>query len=283
MPIQSYLMMYFAGSGWQYGKRKISAMSNEQFNKLTPEQLLQQHSIELKNMLPTLEKSLNDVTPLVKILIEQYGDFIIEAIKVMPKVVENVGAGLGKQIFDIGEGSLLDLLIKNAKSAKATSGFPGLLPAAYAQESKAATGVFKLDTFKETKSKLESKFFGPPEQVFAPLSKIGKIGINITKAKQDVFKKAKQGVAIQQKIEKETFPFTFAQKKLFKSYVKAVGDKNKILPKAPSNKLSSSQIQKKTFLTAKIQQLIVKIKTVKLSNLVGFEVYIKWFQEGKPD
>ncbi len=41
MPIQSYLMMYFAGSGWQYGKRKISAMSNEEFNKLTPEQLLQ--------------------------------------------------------------------------------------------------------------------------------------------------------------------------------------------------------------------------------------------------
>ncbi len=90
MPIQSYLMMYFAGSGWQYGKRKISAMSNEQFNKLTSEELLMQHSIELKNMLPTLERSLNDVTPLVRILIEQYGDFIKEALKAIPQAVQNV-------------------------------------------------------------------------------------------------------------------------------------------------------------------------------------------------
>ncbi len=88
MPIQSYLMMYFAGSGWQYGKRKISAMSNEQFNKLTPEELLKQHSIELKNMLPTLNKSLNDVTPLVKTLILQYGDFIKEALRAIGPAIE---------------------------------------------------------------------------------------------------------------------------------------------------------------------------------------------------
>ncbi len=91
MPIQSYLMMYFAGSGWQYGKRKISAMSNEQFNKLTPEQLLQQHTLELKNMIPTLERSLNDVTPLVRILIEQYGDFIKEALNAVPHALEHAG------------------------------------------------------------------------------------------------------------------------------------------------------------------------------------------------
>ncbi len=88
MPIQSYLMMYFAGSGWQYGKRKISAMSNEQFNKLTPEDLLAQHSIELKNMLPTLNKTLNDVTPLVKTLIIQYGDFIKEALHAIGPAIE---------------------------------------------------------------------------------------------------------------------------------------------------------------------------------------------------
>ncbi len=99
MPIQSYLMMYFAGSGWQYGKRKISAMSNEQFNKLTPEELLQKHSIELKNMLPTLEKTLKDVTPLIKILIEQYGEFIVEAIRVTPKVAQTTGFDIGTEIL----------------------------------------------------------------------------------------------------------------------------------------------------------------------------------------
>ncbi len=90
MPIQSYLMMYFAGSGWQYGKRKISAMSNEQFNKLTPEELLKQHSIELKNMLPTLTKTLSDVTPLVEMLIKQYADFIKVAIETIPEFTKTI-------------------------------------------------------------------------------------------------------------------------------------------------------------------------------------------------
>ncbi len=88
MPIQSYLMMYFAGSGWQYGKRKISAMTNEQFNKLTPQELIKQHTEELKDILPTLEKSLNDVTPLVGVLIEQYGDFVKTALAAVPTAIE---------------------------------------------------------------------------------------------------------------------------------------------------------------------------------------------------
>ncbi len=65
-------------------------MSNEQFNKLTPEELLKQHSIELKNMLPTLDKTLNDVTPLIATLIEQYGDFVREALKAIPESIGNI-------------------------------------------------------------------------------------------------------------------------------------------------------------------------------------------------
>ncbi len=131
MPIQSYLMMYFAGSGWQYGKRKISAMSNEQFNKLTPEELLQQHSIELKNMLPTLSKTLNDVTPLVSLLIEQYGDFIVEALKVTPKVVSQVSGEVSKFVKQelVGEDSLfawLKLQFPSLPSAEARRGASGL-------------------------------------------------------------------------------------------------------------------------------------------------------------
>ncbi len=89
MPIQSYLMMYFAGSAWQFGKRKISAKSNEEFNKLTMKTLLEEHTMELKSVIPTLEKSLDDVTPLVKVLIEQYGDFVREAIAATPQAIEN--------------------------------------------------------------------------------------------------------------------------------------------------------------------------------------------------
>ncbi len=90
MPIQSYLMMYFAGSAWQFGKRKISAKSNEEFNNLTMKTLLEEHTMELKSVIPTLERSLQDVTPLIRILIEQYGDFIKEALQVIPVVAKDV-------------------------------------------------------------------------------------------------------------------------------------------------------------------------------------------------
>ncbi len=90
MPIQSYLMMYFAGSGWQYGKRKISAMSNEEFNKLDMKTLLEQHTMELKSIQPTLEGALRDINPLIKILIEQYGEFIRIAIDTIPQVAKEL-------------------------------------------------------------------------------------------------------------------------------------------------------------------------------------------------
>jgi len=107
MPIQSYLMMYFAGSAWQFGKRKISAKSNEEFNKLTMKTLLEEHTMELKSVIPTLEKSLNDVTPLIRILIEQYGDFIREAFGALEGAIGNIfqgtsqTSGQGSDIFGV--------------------------------------------------------------------------------------------------------------------------------------------------------------------------------------
>ncbi len=34
-------MMYFAGAGWQIGKRKISAIPNQEFNKMSAKDLLE--------------------------------------------------------------------------------------------------------------------------------------------------------------------------------------------------------------------------------------------------
>ncbi len=88
MPIQSYLMMYFAGAGWQIGKRKISAIPNDQFNKLSAKDLLEGFTADLRSTIPTLERSLQDITPLVKILIEQYGEFAREIIAATPSAIE---------------------------------------------------------------------------------------------------------------------------------------------------------------------------------------------------
>ncbi len=93
MPIQSYLMMYFAGAGWQIGKRKISAIPNDQFNKMSANDLLQGFTADLKGSIPTLERSLQDISPLIRVLIEQYGDFVREALAAVPQAITNIFSG----------------------------------------------------------------------------------------------------------------------------------------------------------------------------------------------
>ncbi len=90
MGAQSFIMMFQAGEGWQYGKRRISAMSNEDFNKLTPERLLQNQAATLRSSLGTIEKSMRDMTPMIRTIVSQYGDFLLEIIKVLPKVSQDV-------------------------------------------------------------------------------------------------------------------------------------------------------------------------------------------------
>ncbi len=110
MPIQSYLMMYFAGAGWQIGKRKISAIPNDKFNNMSANDLLKGFTADLRETIPTLESSLQDVTPLVRILIEQYGDFIKEILKVTPVVSKDVLFG-DQGIFsptEVGNKALID-------------------------------------------------------------------------------------------------------------------------------------------------------------------------------
>ncbi len=93
MPIQSYLMMYFAGAGWQIGKRKVSAIPNDKFNPMSAKDLLQDFTADLRESIPVLERSLQDITPLIRTLIEQYGDFIKVAIDTIPQFAQNVFGG----------------------------------------------------------------------------------------------------------------------------------------------------------------------------------------------
>ncbi len=85
MGAQSFIMMFQAGEGWQYGKRRISAMSNEDFNKLTPERLLQNQAATLRSSIGTIEKSMNAMTPMIGTIIHQYADFARQIVAQVPK------------------------------------------------------------------------------------------------------------------------------------------------------------------------------------------------------
>ncbi len=101
MMSQSWIMMYAAGGAWQYGKRRISAMSNEEFNKLLPIDLLKEHTEMLRSAIPTISKSIQDMTPLINTLMTQFGTFVNEAIKAIPQTITNVLGTPGGEFSNI--------------------------------------------------------------------------------------------------------------------------------------------------------------------------------------
>ncbi len=269
MPIQSYLMMYFAGSAWQFGKRKISAKSNEEFNNLTMKTLLEEHTMELKSVIPTLERSLNDITPLIRILIEQYGDFIKEAIKATPVAIQNV---IGTTAFQANNLASIEAWLKNV--------FPSLPATAYAEMAKDIqtnqVGDFSLEAFPDK----------PKQKITTPvgINPITGVAFNPhlpdplkTQAEQII--KGQEGLKISQKVQR--ILLTATQTRLFTRYKSFTEARNAVIKqiaswkaqgKSPSTFMLTS-LRNFDIQLAKSRQQINQTKTV---NLKGFEVYFKW-------
>lgn len=105
---QGFAIMYFGGAGWQFGKRKVSGMSNDEVNAMTPEQFLDKLNGELKGMVPSMQQGMKDMTPLINTTITQFGSYIREAIKAFPEAIGNIlrdptatAGGIGSDIFGV--------------------------------------------------------------------------------------------------------------------------------------------------------------------------------------
>ncbi len=79
MGIQSAVMAEQFGTMFQYGKRRISAMSNEEFNALTPEKLQQRMTMNLQGMIPEMEKQIQTMGPLMEIILKEFGSYLSRA------------------------------------------------------------------------------------------------------------------------------------------------------------------------------------------------------------
>ncbi len=99
MGIQSAVMAKQFGENFQYGKRRISAMSNEEFNKLTPAKLQANANAELKSMIPSMEQSVIEMREFQTFLIREFLQMLNDAI----------GAGLGK-LFGFNEDEAIKAL-----------------------------------------------------------------------------------------------------------------------------------------------------------------------------
>ncbi len=80
MGMQSAVMAEQFGTLFQYGKRRISAMSNDEFNALTPEILQQRMTGQLQAMIPEMEKQIQSMSPLVSTIIREFANYIKLAI-----------------------------------------------------------------------------------------------------------------------------------------------------------------------------------------------------------
>jgi len=102
MGAQSLVIGKMFGEGFQYGKRKISAMPNEEFNKLTFEDMMSNAREELKASIPTINASLQDMRPLVDVVIREFLIYVNEISKTLQAVTvtgaEEIAHALGTHV-----------------------------------------------------------------------------------------------------------------------------------------------------------------------------------------
>lgn len=71
MASQSLAMGEAFGLGFQYGKRRISAMNNDEFNKLTAKQLHMDMSADIRGMIPSMTESMSNFASLQPVIIKE--------------------------------------------------------------------------------------------------------------------------------------------------------------------------------------------------------------------
>ncbi len=73
---QSLAMGEAFGKGFQYGKRKISSMSNEDFNKMDFKELSESLATDYRVMIPSLQRSIEASDELQKSVFRAFGDIL---------------------------------------------------------------------------------------------------------------------------------------------------------------------------------------------------------------
>ncbi len=83
MAVQSMVMGDAFGRSYQYGKRKISAMTNEEFNAYDKLSMAQEIFTDYKNIIPELKKSIQDST-------ELQATIVSEMLQLVPKIASSL-------------------------------------------------------------------------------------------------------------------------------------------------------------------------------------------------
>ncbi len=154
MGIQSMVMAKQFGENFQFGKRRISAMSNEEFNKTTMTTMLEETRSELKSMIPNMQQSIADMRPMADFIIKEFMQYWKQLVD------------LGFQVGSAGAGGVA------AAVQTPAGGLLGPIPsylAAHAEESGGSLTKSESDRAEIYYTTIQNMTF---EQVGAELSKI---------------------------------------------------------------------------------------------------------------
>ncbi len=238
MMSQSWIMMYAAGGAWQFGKRKVGAMSNEEFNKLSPEEFLSQHMGFLKAAIPSIQQSIQDMTPLIRTLMVTFGQFINEAVKAIGPSI--AAAVTGSEGGEFNRGSLASLMASSLLTTqrRETSGFSQDIVNMMVQAQKNAQEIIP----PKEKVRDASKFLGTSINSMEEARKV-QAALD-ERLKQDKIKRAR---LLEQKGVKESFQTPTAQVSILQKGKRKAGQ---------------SQIIHRKKLIQDIVNITAKIKTI---------------------
>ncbi len=94
MFMQSAAMALGFGSFFQYGKRKISSMSNEEFNALTPEALTANLLSNVNNMIPSVQSSFHQMETMNVMILEAMAKYFSQGVQYLEKWIQGGAANL---------------------------------------------------------------------------------------------------------------------------------------------------------------------------------------------
>ncbi len=90
MGAQSLVIGKMFGEGFQYGKRKISAMPNEEFNQLTFQKMMSNARDEMQASIPTMIQAMQDMKPMVLAVVHEFTNYLSLVISAAPQQAEQI-------------------------------------------------------------------------------------------------------------------------------------------------------------------------------------------------
>ncbi len=152
MAAQSFAMGHAFGTSFQYGKRKISSMSNEEFNALDSVALHQDLQTDIRAMIPSMNESFHRMESFQIEIIQSMMNTFVKAVDAFGQFLSGGGnTGTGKDFGAFGD---IDFTGgTEAAQHEAQQGFPEWIQHAHGDDSKfVPTDDTKTETKKDTGS-----------------------------------------------------------------------------------------------------------------------------------